>query len=272
MAFKTEWVRLGAKRQDPALCAWPERAGAPVPGVIVIQEAWGVDPHIEDVTLRFARAGYVALSPDLFAEGGERPAAFAKPRMEALKDFVNTLPPAAWADPKLRDEALAKLPEPRRAEVGESFGALMAMFGRGLDGHVPRLLDCAEYLRKEHPLSKGAKVGAVGFCMGGGLSVRLACADPKLGAAVIFYGTAPGADDLARIACPVMGFYGGADARVNAGIPDLVAAMQKHGKRFEHHVYEGAQHAFFNETRPAYDARASRDAFARTLEFFRKEL
>jgi carboxymethylenebutenolidase len=271
VSFRTDWVRFGRDARHLAFAAWPERAAAPVPAVVVIQEAWGVDGHIEDVALRFAKAGYVAFAPDLFSESGERPAAQSRPRMEALKEFVDTMPPSAWGDPKAREEAMNALPEPRRSEVGESFAALIGSMGR-LDAYALTLLDAAEYLRSEHPLSRGAKIGAVGYCMGGGLSARLACADPKLGAAVIYYGTAPPADRIANIACPVLGLYGALDARVNAGLADFVAAMQKHGKRFDHHVYEGAQHAFFNETRPSYNAAASRDAFARTLELFRREL
>ncbi len=272
MSFKTEQSRFGSGERHCGFCAWPERATGPVPGVLVIQEAWGVDAHIEDVTLRFAKAGYVALAPDLFAKNGERPAHFSRRRMDALKEFVNTMPPAAWADPKARDEALAKLPEPSRSEVGESLVALQTSAMAQVDSYVPILVDAAEYLRSTHPVSRGAKVGSVGYCMGGGLSGRLACADPKLGAAVIYYGGGVPADGIANIACPVLGLYGSLDARVNAGIADFAAAMKRHGKRFEHHVYEGAAHAFFNDTRPAYHAAASRDAFARTLELFRREL
>ena len=271
MSVKAEWVRFGRDGRVSGFCTWLERAVGPTPAVLVIQEAWGVDGHIEDVAARFAKAGYVALAPDLFAEHGERPAHFSRPRMEALKEFVSTMPPSAWGDPKAREEALAKLPEPRRSEVGDSLGALTSAIGQ-MSTYLGKVLEAADYVRSEHPISRGAKVGAVGFCMGGSLSARLACADPKLGAAVIYYGNAPPADQIANIACPVLGLYGQLDARVNAGLSEFVTEMQKRGKRFEHHVYEGAQHAFFNETRPSYDARASRDAFARTLEFFRREL
>jgi carboxymethylenebutenolidase len=249
-----------------------ERAEAPMPAVIVIQEAWGVDAHIQDVAMRYAQAGYVAFAPDLFSENGERPSYFTRPRMEALKAFVNTITPAAWGDPKAREEALAKLPEPARTEVGESFGHLMTSAMSKADSYVPVLVDAAEFLRSENALTKGAKVGSVGYCMGGGLSLRLACADPKLAAAVIYYGGAPVADQLARISCPVLANYGGLDERVNAGIKDLEAGMKAHGKRFEAHVYEGAQHAFNNDTRPSYHAKAAREAFARTLDLFRREL
>jgi carboxymethylenebutenolidase len=270
MSFKSEWLRFSGGRHSGFL-AWPERAAPTLPSLIVIQEAWGVDAHIEDVTLRFAQAGYAALAPDLFAENGERPTPFSRDRMGQLKEFINTLPPAAWGDPKAREEALGKLAEPARSHIGESFAALASAIGR-IDSFVPKLVDAATFLRSEHTLTRGGKVGSVGFCMGGGLSVRLACADPQLGAAVIFYGTAPTAEGVASIACPVLGFYGSLDARVNAGIADLSAAMGRYNKRFEHHLYEGAQHAFFNDSRPSYHPKASRDAFARTLEFFRQEL
>jgi carboxymethylenebutenolidase len=271
MSFKTEWVRFGTGKRHSGFLAWPERAAAPLPAIVVIQEAWGVDEHIEDVTLRFAKAGYAALAPDLFADDGERPAHFSRERMAALKEFVNTLPPASWGDPKAREEALGKLPESRRSQVGESFGKLLGLIGQ-VDSYVPKLVDATSFLRSEHPLTRGSKIGSVGFCMGGALSARLACGDPKLGAAVIFYGNAPPAEQVATIACPVLGLYGGLDQRVNAGLADFSAAMKKHGKRFEHHVYEGAAHAFFNDGRPSYHATASRDAFARTLEHFRREL
>jgi carboxymethylenebutenolidase len=272
MGLKTEWIRFGRDGQHTGFAARLDNASAPLPGLVVIQEAWGVDGHIEDVVVRFAKAGYVVLAPDLWSEGGERPAYFSRPRMDALKEFANTLPPAAWGDPKVREEALAKVSDPRRFELGESFGALMTSALGKIDSYVPKVFDAAEYLRSEHPLSRGGRVGAVGYCMGGGLAARLACADPKLGAAVIYYGNAPAAEQIARIACPVLGLYGSLDARINAGIADFVTAMREHGKRLEHHVYEGAGHAFFNDTRPAYNASASRDAFARTLEFFRREL
>ncbi len=272
MPFKTERVRFGKDSRHTGLAAWPVSPAGPLPSVIVIQEAWGVDAHIEDVTVRFAKAGYVALAPDLFAENGERPAHFAAARMDALKEFINTAGPSAWVDPKAREEALAKIAEPRRTEIGESFAALQGAVMARVDSYVPQLVDAADWLRSTHPPSRGAKVGSVGYCLGGGLSARLACADANLAAAVIYYGNAPPADGIANVACPILGLYGALDARVNAGIADFAAAMRQHGKRFEHHIYEGAPHAFFNDTRPSYNPAASRDAFARTLEFFRREL
>jgi carboxymethylenebutenolidase len=108
--------------------------------------------------------------------------------------------------------------------------------------------------------------------MGGGLSALLACEEPELSAAVVYYGTSPSAEEVAGIACPVLAFYGEKDARVNAGIPGFEEAMRKGGKSFEHHVYPGAAHAFFNDDGASYEVRAARDSFARMMMFFARLL
>jgi carboxymethylenebutenolidase len=104
--------------------------------------------------------------------------------------------------------------------------------------------------------------------MGGGLSARAACHDRELAGAVVFYGGAPPDDELANVACPVLAFHGALDTRLVDALPAFTAAMRAHGKSLETHVYEGAHHAFFNDNRPSYDARATRLSFARLLAFF----
>jgi carboxymethylenebutenolidase len=119
-------------------------------------------------------------------------------------------------------------------------------------------------LRDERRETQGQSVASVGE----GLSALLACAEPELSGAVVFYGMTPPADSLRAIGCPVLAFYGARDARVNAGIAAFAEGMRAVGLPFEWHVYEGAGHGFFNDTRPAYyDVGASRDAFARLLMF-----
>jgi carboxymethylenebutenolidase len=100
----------------------------------------------------------------------------------------------------------------------------------------------------------------------------LSTAEPELSGAAIFYGTAPPLKRVPCIASPLIGFYAGLDERVNAGIPAFAEALAAAGKSFERHIYPGVKHGFFNEDRPAYDANASRDAFARLIEFFRVHL
>lgn len=270
MALETKWIRFGDGGRRAGYYAVEQRAAAPLPAVLVLQEAWGVDAHIEDVTRRFAEAGYAALAPDLFAPDGERPPALARERLVELQGFMNA-GPKVWSDPAFREAELAKRPEDERARINESLSVMMGNV-MNQDTHLPVLLDAARFLRAENPATKGQKLGSVGFCMGGGLSALLACNDPELAAAVIFYGRSPSAELVPRVACPILGFYGGEDPNINAGVPPFADAMAKAGKRFEQHTFPGVYHAFFNDNRPTYNVAAARAAFSRTLAFFAAEL
>jgi carboxymethylenebutenolidase len=280
MTIATEWVTYGETQEVGYLArpVSPKGEQAPLPAVLVVQEIWGVDGHIQDVTRRFAAAGYVALAPDLYAKNGARPAALTESRVAFAQAFLEGLPHATWFDPAARATAFATNPEPQRTELEETFQALFGAFVSGglkLEAWLPAVRAAATYVREECPASRGAggtRVATVGFCMGGGLAALHACADPELAAAVIFYGSAPPAEQIKHIQCPVLGLYGSTDERINAGIPAFAAAMKDAGKSFEHHIYEGAGHAFFNDNRGSYHAGASRDAFLRTLELLRKQL
>jgi carboxymethylenebutenolidase len=254
--------------------ARPERARGRLPGLLVIQEGWGVDAHIEDVTRRLAAAGYVALAPDLFAEKGKRPEPLSRERLAELQAFANESGANVFGDPQARAQALATRAEHERGRLSESLDMLAAVgfSAAKLADHVVTLKAAATYLRAERSDTTGQKVGAIGFCLGGGLAALLACRDPELGAAVIYYGSAPPPGEIPAIRCPVLGMYGGKDARITGQVPSLVQAMAAAGKAFEHHVYAEAGHAFFNDGRPSYDAGAARDAFARTLGFLRDAL
>jgi carboxymethylenebutenolidase len=270
MALKSEWVRYENDANAGYFC-YPERAKTPLPGVVVLQEAWGVDTHIEDVTQRFANAGYAVLAPDLFAEGTERQPTFTRERLLETQTFLNEAGPLAFADAKVREAELAKRPPAQAERIAATLDALKANIGN-ISSFVPRLLSATSWLRSECAITKGQPIASVGFCMGGGLSALLAVSDPELAAAVIFYGMAPPLESVRAIRCPVLGIYGSLDARINAGLPAFVEAMKNEGKTFEHVMYEGAHHAFFNDMRPTYDVDASRDAFLRTLHLFRASL
>lgn len=117
------------------------------------------------------------------------------------------------------------------------------------------------------------KVGAVGFCWGGGTVNDMAVASPDLDAAVAYYGRQPKAEDVASIHAAVLLHYAGLDDRINAGIDAYRAALEAAGKTFEIHVYEGVNHAFNNDTSAArYDKAAADLAWERTVEFFREKL
>ncbi|MDB5085289.1 MAG: Carboxymethylenebutenolidase, partial [Bacilli bacterium] len=210
-------------------------------------------------------AGYVALSPDLYAKEGKRLEAFSDARMQALIDFRDSNAQAMF-DAEKRKQALSNLPELQGQQISETLGL---MFG-GLDraDFVETVVAAASFLRDENAESKGRPVGSVGYCLGGALSAQLACHDPQLKAAVIYYGGAPADYELDNIQCPVVGFYGGLDRRITDSVPVFAETMLQKGKTFESHIYENAEHAFFNDGRPSYHLEASRDAFAKTLNFF----
>lgn len=117
------------------------------------------------------------------------------------------------------------------------------------------------------------KLGAVGFCFGGGMVNQLAVRLGKdLNAGVAFYGRQAGVADVPKIEAPLMFQYAGADTRINEGAPAYEAALKAAGKKFESFMYEGKQHGFHNDTTPRYDAESAKLAWERTLEFFKKNL
>jgi carboxymethylenebutenolidase len=118
------------------------------------------------------------------------------------------------------------------------------------------------------------RIGSIGFCMGGGLSLFLACENPEIAAAVVFYGRNPTPIDLLKnLQCPLLGNYAGADlAMSEADIKLLEETLTKYGKTFDIKTYPGAPHAFFNDSRESYRSDAARDSWERTVKFFGKYL
>ena len=150
--------------------------------------------------------------------------------------------------------------------------AMRELFGK-LDPTVTRnnFIKAVEYL-KTRPDSTG-NVGCVGFCWGGAMSNQLAVHVPDLKAAVPFYGRQPDAADVPKIKAAVQLHYGGLDERVNAGIPAYEEALKKAGVKYELYVYEGAQHAFHNDTAPTrYNEAAAKLAWERTMTFLKSRL
>lgn len=270
MSLHKEWIRYGNNEAYSAYVTYPEKAEGQLPAVIVLQEIWGVDSHIRDVTERYAKAGYVAFAPDLYAENGERKPAFAEDRVEAVKSFLNSVPPKVWHDQEQLQAELGKLPEEQGKQIQETLGALFSNLDPA--NYKEQLTASSAFLREDYEKSQGKKVGSVGFCLGGALSAHLAGIDKELAAAVIFYGRPPKEEIIEGIQCPVRGFYGGLDPNISDHIPELAEKMESAGKSFEYKIYEGAQHAFFNNTRASYNVDASRDAFAKVLTFFNEQL
>jgi carboxymethylenebutenolidase len=198
------------------------------PGVIVLQEWWGLVPHIEDVCDRFAAEGFTALAPDLYH--GE----------------TTTSP----------DDA------------GKLMMALnIAQTEKDLAGAVQFLVN--------HEAAAGDRVGVVGFCMGGQLSLFAATKNPSIGACVVYYGIHPEVKpDLASLKAPVMGFFAENDAMVPpAAVEDLRRRIEAAGGSADFTVYPGTDHAFFNDTRTeVHDPAAAGDSWKRMLAFYRTNL
>ncbi|MFH1966037.1 MAG: dienelactone hydrolase family protein [Acidobacteriota bacterium] len=128
----------------------------------------------------------------------------------------------------------------------------------------------AAYL-KTHPQSTG-KVGCTGFCWGGAMTNQVAVRAPELDAAVPYYGRQPAAEDVAKIKADLMCHYAGEDERINAGIPAFEEALKKAGIEYQIFIYDGAYHAFNNDTGQRYDEAAAKLAWQRTVVFFNEKL
>ena len=208
------------------LMAKPAGATGRLPAVLVIHENRGLNPYIEDVVRRTAKAGYLAFGPDgLTPLGGY---------------------------PGNDDQGRSMQSELDGGKLMEDFFAAFEF----LAGHE----------------GSTGKVGAVGFCYGGGVCNALAVAYPDMAASVPFYGRQPTASDVPAINAPLLLHYAGLDERINAGWPEYEAALKAAGKTYEAHIYEGVNHGFHNDTTPRYDEDAATLAWDRTLAFFEAHL
>ena len=198
------------------------------PGVIVLQEWWGLVDHIKDVADRFAAEGFAALAPDLYHGESTTSPDDAGKLMMALN-------------------------------IGET--------EKDLQGAVAHLLGS--------DACSSDKVGTVGFCMGGQLSLFAACANPKVGACVIYYGIHPAVKpDIPSLNAPALGFFAEKDGSVTPeSARELEKTLKDAGKSVEIHIYDGAEHAFFNDTRPdVYHEEYAKDTWAKTLELYKANL
>lgn len=205
-------------------------ADASGPGVIVIQEWWGLVPHIKDVADRLAAEGFVALAPDLFHGEVTR-------------------------------------------EPDEGAKLMMAL---DLERAAKEMAGAVDYLNAL-PTTTGKTVGAIGFCMGGGLVLWLSTIKPEGAACVPFYGAIPWEDvqpDFSAARASYLGHYATKDDwATQESARQIQTQLQALGREANFHFYEGTHHAFFNDTRPeVYDRTAAELAWQRTISFLRAKL
>jgi carboxymethylenebutenolidase len=202
--------------------------------VIVIHEIFGLSDWIRAVADQLAREGFIAIAPDFVS--GHGPGGGGTDSVASRDDVVKLV---------------------RESTPEET---------------VFRLNAVRDHARKL-PAANG-KVASIGFCWGGGRSFAYAAAQPALDAAVVYYGTSPETPALAGVRAPVLGLYGGDDARVNATVGPAEAEMKKLGRTYETHVYDGAGHGFLRQQygRDGANMKATREAWPRTIAFLRERL
>ena len=204
----------------------PADVDGPLPAVLVIHENRGLNPYIEDVARRVAKAGFMALAPDGLTSVGGYPGNDADGR--ELQRSVNGV-----------------------ALMNDFFAGFEHLLGRD---------------------DSTGRVGAVGFCYGGGVVGAIAVAYPELAAGVPFYGRQPASADVPKIEAPLLIHMGELDERINAGWPDFEAALQANNKVYEAYIYEAANHGFHNDSTPRYDEAMAALAWDRTIAWFEAHL
>ena len=201
------------------------------PAVIVVSDNWALDDHNRDVGRRLAKAGYVAIVPDVVSRFG------------GTSSFSS------------------------REEVAKAISKLS-------DDNVMNDLMGAQNYIKGQSFVQPNKIGVIGFCWGGGKTFLFTTQSKDLAATVIFYGAIPkDLDAVKNITAPVLGNYGELDKPISSQVPRLAEEMKKNGKSYDYKIYPDAPHAFYSDVREdRYRPEAAKDAWGRTLEFFKKHL
>ena len=212
-------------RQLEGYLARPEGEG-PVPGIVVIHEAYGLNENIKDITHRFANQGYVALAVDLFA---------GRNRAVCMFRFMGNL-------------LLHSLHNDTIADLKASLTFLSAQ--SGVDD---------------------ARLGAVGYCMGGSFAIAWACTDDRLKAIAPYYAMNPRPLEAVNRLCPIVGSYPGSDITTANG-QKLDVELERYQVSHDIKIYPGAKHSFFNDTSRNYNESAAQDSWERVLAFFGEHL
>lgn len=200
------------------------------PVVIVIHEIFGLSDWVRSVADQLAADGFIAIAPDLLSGHG--------------KDGGGT------------------------DSLGGRDAVMQAIRGLKPD-EVTRGLNAVRDYGAKLPAASG-KFASIGFCWGGGQSFAYASMQPDLSAAVVYYGTPPKDDGLAKIKCPVAGFYGGNDNRVTSTVEDTEKAMKEQNKPYQPHVFDGAGHGFLRQSDSGANKKAAEEAWPATIAFLKE--
>ncbi|RPI06009.1 MAG: dienelactone hydrolase family protein [Ignavibacteriae bacterium] len=231
-----EWIDVPYDNSSVPLRAWIvyPERKGKAPVVIIIHEIFGLSDWIRSVADQLARDGFIAVAPDYLSGFG--------PDGGGTESIAS------------RDSVVRLI---RLLSPEESYKRTNAVFEYAAT--IP---------------SANGNCATLGFCWGGGRSFGYACMQPKLKAAVVYYGTSPDAKELASLSAPVLGLYGAEDARVVSTVEPAYSEIKKRGRQYEYEIYEGAGHGFLRQQngRDGANLRASEKAWLRTVEFLRKHL
>lgn len=230
-----EWAMIPAGSGD-SVRAWVvyPERSDKAPVVLVVHEIFGLSTWIRSVADQLAADGFIAIAPDLLT---------GKYAMSSPNDTLSS------------DSAVALIRTLDQTDIQRRLAAA-ARYGMSLPA------------AQQH-------YGIVGFCWGGGVSFAHAIAGtPELGAAVVYYGTPPKPDQLSKVHAPVLGFYGGNDARVSSTVPATDSAMKALGKPYEHFIFDGAGHGFLRaqDGQNGANGAAAAQAWPKTVAWFEKYL
>ncbi len=246
----SEIIKLSANNQEfEAYVSYP--TGKPSGGIIIIHEVWGLNDHTKDIADRFVKEGYEVIAPDLLGDIAPEPELSKKIR-EGLFN----------PDPEERNQAQPKLRELLAPTKAPGFA----------EATIEKLKKCVEHLSSRPEVEN--RIASVGFCFGGTYSFSLALHEPKLKAAVPFYGHCDfEIDELKQINCPILAFYGENDYGLVDNLPELKTKMEGAGVDFSSKVYPNCGHAFFNDTNPySYNKEAANDSWQLALDFLGNNL
>ncbi len=229
-----EWVEIAVPGREGSVSAFVAypERKDKAPVVIVIHEIYGLTDWIRSVADRLAADGFIAVAPDLLSGLG--------PGGGGTEKFAS------------RDDVVKAVRGLQARDVAAALDAV-GRYGKGL------------------PAAKG-KIATVGFCWGGGQSFHYATAQPDLDAAVVYYGSSPEPEALGTVRAPVLGLYGGDDARVNATVGPAESKMRELGKTYVTHTYPGAGHGFLRaqDGRDGANRAAAEKAWPATVEYLKK--
>lgn len=263
------WENVSVAQDAPEMRAYVSRPDNQqrYPALIIIHEAYGLDPHFEDLARRFAGEGYIAMAADLFS---------TDPFGRTLRpDEIQRASRVTWSIPAERRRDPAAVAEALSALPGEEASRMRDIVAwqtrRDISATVEPLERLMEWIRQRPDVT--GNVGMIGFCYGGGVVSRVAFSGAPLDAGASFYGQNPPLDQVAKVRAPLLFMYGRRDPFIMPQVPALLGAVQGADLPYAMRIYEDAGHAFFNDTRPEmYNGDAARDAWHATTQFLARHL